>query len=143
MLACVMLFACAKEGSRTAKALETPVRGESASPNIPEERIYFPFDSDYILPEAEVALGANIEWMKKESGAYIILEGHCDDVGPSEFNVLLGDRRARAVKAHMMEKGISAERIIMVVSYGSRRPLNPGHEIADLRQNRRVEFVLR
>jgi peptidoglycan-associated lipoprotein len=81
--------------------------------------------------------------MKENSGTYIILEGHCDEVGQSEYNMELGDRRARAVEAYMIEQGIPEERIIMIVSYGSERPLNLGREIKDLRENRRVEFVVR
>ena len=106
-------------------------------------RVYFPFASDYIVPETDNGIRQNIEWMNKNPETFVILEGHCDEVGPKDFNMELGDRRARAVKAHMIGNGIPAERIIMVVSYGSMRPLNPGHTIEDLRQNRRVEFVLR
>lgn len=147
MIILVALSACAKSGIRTVGEAKSPrqdglsAAGDSSA--IPEQRIYFPFDSDFIMPEATGAIDINVEWLKKQDESYVILEGHCDDVGSNEFNVQLGDRRARAVKAYMMERGIPAERIIMVVSYGSARPLNSGHEIADLRQNRRVEFVIR
>lgn len=110
---------------------------------MPRERIYFPFASDYIMPEAEVSIRQNIEWMLANSNAYIILEGHCDEVGDKEFNMELGDKRARAVKAYMIAQNIPADRIIMVVSFGSTRPLNLGHRVEDLRENRRVEFVIR
>lgn len=107
------------------------------------QRVYFPFASDLILEEPAKDIDTNVAWLKENDNVYVILEGHCDDVGSSEYNVELGDRRARAVKAYMMERGISAERIIMVVSYGSTKPLNQGHRIEDLRENRRVEFVVR
>lgn len=141
-----MASACARSGARIASppqpvAAEGAIQGE-AQP-FPESRVYFPFASDYILQEAGTTIVQNIEWLGKNNGTYVILEGHCDEVGQSEFNMQLGDRRARAVKAYMIEHGISPERIIMVVSYGSQRPLNPGHTIEDLRENRRVEFVIR
>lgn len=136
----IILFAfiftgCAKSGVNTPR--------QHASTSISQERIYFSFASDYILPEAVAGISGNIDWLQANSSAYIILEGHCDEVGDKEFNMELGDRRARVVKAYMIEHGIPAERIIMVVSYGSTRPLNPGHRIEDLRENRRVEFVIR
>ncbi|MBI2092229.1 MAG: OmpA family protein [Deltaproteobacteria bacterium] len=106
-------------------------------------RVFFPFDSDFLTPESSKSIKYNIDWMNENSAAYIILEGHCDEVGQSEYNMELGDKRARAVESYMIEHGIPEERIIMIVSYGSERPLNLGHEIKDLRENRRVEFIVR
>lgn len=143
----LMVGACARSGTNVAKNEPTPVVAKLALPEVstqvPEQRVYFPFASDSILQEASAAIAQNIEWLNKSNGTYIILEGHCDEVGQSEFNMQLGDRRARAVKAFMIEQGVSPERIITVVSYGSQRPLNSGHTIEDLRENRRVEFVIR
>ncbi len=157
--ALLMVSACARTGAHIAKGGSSSVvakscpeqaqacRGvtlpEQSNAQVPEQRVYFPFASDSILQEASSAIAQNIEWLSKNNGTYVILEGHCDEVGQSEFNMQLGDRRARAVKAYMIEQGVSPERIITVVSYGSLRPLNPGHTIEDLRDNRRVEFVIR
>ncbi len=126
-------FISATVGAQGADTLSLP----------PEPRIYFPFASDYILPESAKEIDNNIGWLNKNPSAYFILEGHCDDVGPSDFNIELGDRRARSTKAYMLSRGVPNERIIMIVSYGSARPLNPGHRVEDLRENRRVEFVIR
>jgi len=108
-----------------------------------KERVFFPFDSAMLTEEAQDSIRLNSKWLLTEPDTYIILEGHCDDIGKNEYNVELGDRRARAVKAAMMEEGVLQERIIMVVSYGSGRPLSDGRKIEDLRKNRRVEFVVR
>jgi peptidoglycan-associated lipoprotein len=154
MIALSFLAGCARSSARTAasaaaqKNIDVQARAqEEASrdrePRLAEQRVYFPFASDHILPEAVEKIDRNIGWLKESALSYIILEGHCDEAGQSEYNMQLGDRRARAVKAYMIERGISPERIIMVVSYGSTRPLNPGHRVEDLRDNRRVEFVLR
>lgn len=136
---------CAKTAVHTAhnNASNVAVAAELALPEVAIPRIYFPFASDIVQPEAAQGIERNINWLQLNSSAYIILEGHCDEVGPSEYNMELGDRRARAVKSYLIEQGIPAERVIMVVSYGSTRPLNPGHKIEDLRENRRVEFVIR
>ncbi len=119
------------------------VGAEEKMPQAELSRVYFPFASDLVLPEAAAIIDRNIEWLQANGEAYFILEGHCDEIGASEYNMELGDRRARAVKAYMLEHGIPNERVIMVVSYGSTHPLNLGHRVEDLRENRRVEFVLR
>lgn len=106
-------------------------------------RIYFPFAVDYLLPEMSSEIDENVKWLEENKDAYVILEGHCDEFGAKDFNMELGDRRARAIKAYMIERGIPSERIIMVVSYGSSHPRNLGRTIEDMRENRRVEFVLR
>lgn len=147
-MALLAVGACAKSSVRTVKAEPADVYLERAlasreAAQVAEQRVYFPFASDFILSEVVEKIDKNIEWLKNNPLSYIILEGHCDEVGQSEYNMQLGDRRARAVKAYMIERGILPERIIMVVSYGSQRPLNPGHTIEDLRENRRVEFVIR
>lgn len=116
---------------------------EDGAPTPELSRVYFPFASDIILPDEAAVVDKNVEWLNEHPDTYFILEGHCDEVGPREYNMELGDRRARAVKAHMLQRGIPGERIIMVVSYGSDHPLNLGHRIEDLRENRRVEFVIR
>ncbi len=143
----LMVGACARRVANVAKNEPNSVAAKLTLPEVdtqvPSQRVYFPFASDFILPEAVEKIDKNVEWLKNDQLSYIILEGHCDEVGQSEFNMQLGDRRARAVKAYMIERGILPERIIMVVSYGSQRPLNPGHTIEDLRENRRVEFVIR
>lgn len=134
-VAVAVLAGCAKSGTKA-----MPSHVEKAPP---AGRVYFPFASDIIIPDVARELDQNVLWLKRNSDIYVILEGHCDEVGPKEYNMELGDRRARAVKAYLMEMGVDPERVIMLVSYGSERPLNPGHRVEDLRDNRRVEFVIR
>ncbi|PIR17376.1 MAG: peptidoglycan-associated lipoprotein [Deltaproteobacteria bacterium CG11_big_fil_rev_8_21_14_0_20_49_13] len=139
--AAVALAGCAKSGINVPSSYMGESKREAAAP--PVTRVYFPFASDVILPAVEKELDQNVSWLKRNNGIYIILEGHCDEVGPKEYNMELGDRRARTVKAYLMEMGVDPERVIMLVSYGSERPLNPGHKVEDLRENRRAEFVTR
>ena len=106
-------------------------------------RIHFLSNSDFILDEETKQLDQNVSWLKQNPNAVMILEGHCDEWGEHSYNMELGDRRAREVKAYLIEKGIEADRIIMVVSFGETRPLDPRHINDAWKQNRRVEFVLR
>ena len=110
---------------------------------LPFEPVHFVSNSDQI-PESEfVLLDHNTTLLQNNRDAVVILEGHCDEWGEASYNVELGDRRAREVKAYLMEKGVDPERIIMVVSYGEERPADERHIMDAWRKNRRVEFVLR
>lgn len=107
------------------------------------EPVYFDSNSDAIAESAQTQLELNIDLLEKNREVVVILEGHCDEWGDDSYNMELGDRRAREVKAHLMEHGIDPDRIIMVVSYGEERPADERHIMDAWRKNRRVEFVLR
>lgn len=111
--------------------------------DIPYKRVHFPFDNDEVFLKEMDLVALNAEWLKKNRDAVVILEGHCDENGPSKYNMELGDRRARTVKAHLIENGVPHDRIIMVVSFGETRPLDPKHNSEAWDMNRRVEFILR
>jgi peptidoglycan-associated lipoprotein len=68
------------------------------------------------------------------------IEGHCDERGTVEYNLALGDRRARAAKEQLVSLGVPAGRL-RTISYGKERPSDPGHGEAAWAQNRRAEFV--
>ena len=111
--------------------------------SLPHRSIHFPFNNEYFLREELYVIYDNAEWMKNNPDAVLILEGHCDEVGPAEYNVELGDRRARTVKSYLIESGVPYDRIIMVVSLGENSPFDPAHNRIAWRKNRRVEFILR
>jgi len=106
-------------------------------------RVHFDFGSDQLNAEARDRLGDNIAWLKRNDDSVLVLEGHCDEQGARAYNMQLGDRRARSVKGYLIAQGIEQDRLIMVVSHGELRPLDPGHNRDAYRQNRRVEFILR
>jgi peptidoglycan-associated lipoprotein len=68
-----------------------------------------------------------------------MLEGHCDERGTVEYNLSLGEKRAKAVKDYLVGLGISADRL-SIISYGKERPADPGHNEEAWAKNRRVEF---
>ena len=117
-----------------------------AEPARPPEllgRVHFDFGSDQLGTDARDQLGSNIGWLKSHGDSVLVLEGHCDERGDVAYNMQLGDRRARSVKGYLIAQGVEEERLIMVVSHGELRPLDPGHNRDAYRQNRRVEFIVR
>src|SRR5512141_2732054 len=88
----------------------------------PLKDVFFDFDRSAIRDEQKAALNDNAVWLKANSGAKIILEGHCDERGTAEYNLALGERRAKAVKDYRIAAGIAADRAT-TISYRHARPL--------------------
>lgn len=107
------------------------------------QNVHFSFNSDDVLLSEKKMLDENAEWLKKNEEAVIILAGHCDETGDSHYNIELGDRRARSVKAELIARGVEYDRVIMVVSFGDKMPVDKSHNLLAYRKNRRVEFILR
>jgi peptidoglycan-associated lipoprotein len=103
------------------------------------ERIYFKFDQYTLTPEARDILARNAQFLKANSGIRIIIEGHCDERGADEYNLALGERRARAVKKYLTSLGVPAERM-SVISYGEELPLDPHGTEEAWAKNRRADF---
>ncbi len=106
------------------------------------KRVHFPFASHRVISRDHTILANNARWLRENPETVIILEGHCDERGSDEFNVELGDRRARSVMAEMIKEGIDESRLI-VLSRGEAEPIDDRHMPKAWRQNRRVEFILR
>ena len=103
--------------------------------------VYFDFDRYELKPEARQSLAKNAEYLKKNPGMRILVEGHCDEFGTSEYNLSLGDLRAQATKQYLTTLGISADRI-ETISYGKEKPLCRGTGHDCWAQNRRAHFVI-
>lgn len=103
--------------------------------------IFFAFDSFELTPESRDVLTAKADALKKYSLFSIVIEGHCDERGTSEYNLALGERRAKAASEFLSQMGIAAERMT-IVSYGKERPLDPGKGEAAWNKNRRDEFKI-
>jgi peptidoglycan-associated lipoprotein len=99
--------------------------------------VYFNYDQYTLSPEAQEALRYNAEILKRTPNLPIVAEGHCDERGTSEYNLALGDRRARSSVEFLAGLGVPAERLSSV-SYGSELPVDPGHNEAAWSKNRRV-----
>jgi peptidoglycan-associated lipoprotein len=101
----------------------------------------FSYDQHLLSDEARNIIAANAAILKAAGRVTFQLAGHCDERGSDQYNIALGERRAEAVRAYLLELGIDAKRM-ETVSYGDERPVNPGHTEECWMQNRRVEFVL-
>jgi peptidoglycan-associated lipoprotein len=104
--------------------------------------VFFAFDS-YALSDVSLnLLSENARWLKQHPKLDVVVEGHCDERGTFEYNLELGAKRARAVRDHLIELGVSADRI-ETISYGEERPAVEGTGERVWSQNRRAEFTLR
>ena len=99
---------------------------------------YFDFDQSQLNPETRAALDAQAAVMRNQTGP-LRLEGHCDERGTPEYNLALGERRAKAITNYLILQGIDRSRI-ETVSYGEERPAALGQDEDSYQRNRRVEL---
>ena len=104
--------------------------------------IHFDFDKSFIREDAKPVLSGVADHLKKNKGMRLLIEGHCDERGTSEYNMALGDRRAESARAYLASLGVPAS-AISTVSFGKEKPLDPGHNEAAWAKNRRDHFVVK
>jgi peptidoglycan-associated lipoprotein len=102
---------------------------------------FFGFDESTLSADAQAALSASADWLKKNGQYNLLIEGHCDERGTEQYNLALGDRRANTAKEYLQTLGVDGARI-RTVSYGEERPFDPGHDEAAWAKNRRDHLVL-
>lgn len=107
----------------------------------PVEDVFFDFDKSVLRDDAKATLNRNAAWLKANANARVSVEGHCDERGTNEYNLALGDRRAKAVKDFLVAAGIAANRL-QTISYGEERPFVLGHDESAWRWNRRGHFLI-
>jgi len=107
----------------------------------PLQDVFFDFDKAVIRDDGKKALDADIQWLKANSAVGIKVEGHCDERGTTEYNLALGERRAKGVRDYLVAGGIDAKRI-STISYGKERPFVQGHDESAWKWNRRGHFVV-
>ncbi len=117
--------------------VEIPEEPEAPKPELVLERIFFDFDKSNIRADAAEVLKKNAEMLELYPDVKVVIEGHCCEIGTAEYNLALGERRAKAAHDYLVMLGISPTRL-STVSYGEERPLDP----KDLKKNRRCEFVV-
>ncbi len=105
------------------------------------QSIYFDYDSAVLKSEAIKSLDKGADWLKKNPGVNVQIEGHCDERGTNEYNLALGERRALAARRYLISLGLSSERIF-TISYGEERPAAEGHDESAWKFNRRDEFKI-
>ena len=103
--------------------------------------VHFAYDEAILTPDEMKTVTENAEWMKDRPTVKVQVEGHTDERGTAEYNLALGERRAKAVLEALVRLGIDASRI-KTISYGEEMPVAQGHDDAAWSQNRRAEFVV-
>jgi peptidoglycan-associated lipoprotein len=102
--------------------------------------VYFDFDKSSIRSEFVDMLNAHAAFLVANPSQMVVLEGHADERGTREYNLGLGELRAKQVSTFLQIKGVSAGQID-AVSYGEEKPLAIGKSESEYSQNRRVEIV--
>lgn len=102
--------------------------------------INFDYDSATLSADARKTLASNAEWIRANTNATVQIEGHCDARGSVEYNLALGERRAKAVKSYLQSLGVDSKRMT-IISYGEEKPLALGDTDSDYAKNRRANFV--
>lgn len=146
LLAFLMLSGCSRKIVKPGPVGQAPV-APLGSAQIAEQElqtmqaelkiVYFDFDKYSLSPEAQASLQYNAELLKRAPQVHVTAEGHCDERGTAEYNLALGERRARSVMDFLVSLGISPQRI-QTVSYGSECPVDPAHNEQAWAKNRRV-----
>ncbi|HEY1645622.1 MAG TPA: OmpA family protein [Candidatus Saccharimonadales bacterium] len=101
---------------------------------------YFDFDSNVVRDVDKPAIAANAEKLIAHPSMQVMVEGHTDPRGSREYNIGLGERRAKAVAQILTAKGVSRNQI-RVVSYGAEKLASPGRSEADYQRDRRCVLV--
>ena len=115
--------------------------GTAAAGVSPLKDVFFEYDKAAINADQRAALNDNVNWLKANSRAKIVIEGHCDERGTAEYNLGLGDRRTKALRDYLVALGIAADRI-GTISYGKERPFVIGHDENAWKMNRRGHFAI-
>jgi peptidoglycan-associated lipoprotein len=150
--------AAAKPPVKTEVIKEQPIKKETVDQSSMKERtsqisaresklqaalqtIYFDFDSYNLSASARASLVKDAESLKKDAVDKVRIEGNCDERGSDEYNLALGERRAKAAMQYLVTMGIPADRLTFI-SYGKEKPVDSGHDDAAWAKNRRDDFVV-
>ncbi len=122
-----------------------PVEESTGSDYDEEEQLrlstlYFGYDSSEVASDSRNALEENVRWLRTNKDKPVVLEGHTDERGTAEYNLSLGEKRARGVRQYLIQLGIDGDRL-SILSYGEEKPAAYGQTESDFSRNRRVEFI--
>lgn len=111
----------------------------AASSEIITETVYFDFDSATLTGKTQDILRNLAQTVKSNPGVKIQIEGHCDERGSNEYNLALGERRARSIQEFLISDGLSTTDL-STISFGEERPVENGSGESSWAKNRRGEF---
>jgi len=123
---------------------EPPKAGETApgkaAATAAFETVFFDYDKSDLRKEAREVLNKNAGLINKSTDK-VRIEGHCDERGSAEYNLALGERRAKSVQQYLITLGVAADRL-SIISYGKEKPAVEGNDEAAWAKNRRAEFFI-
>src|SRR5258705_1446808 len=136
-------------GAMTPSPVAPSTAAPSTTPPAPSEfretanlkDVFFDFDKYDIRASDATVLDANAAWLKSNDNL-VLIEGHCDERGTNEYNLALGERRAKATMNYLVGQGVQANRIT-IISYGKERPTCTEHSEACWAKNRRGPLLLK
>ncbi len=102
--------------------------------------IYFMYDSSQVQQDFIPVIAAHAQYLLAHPAQRLVLEGHADERGSPEYNIALGEQRAKSVARMMKVQGV-ADGQLEIVSYGEEKPSVEGHDEAAWQLNRRVELI--
>jgi peptidoglycan-associated lipoprotein len=117
-------------------------REEKAAMEAGLRDVFFGYDEWTISESGREALNHNAAWLKDHPGAVLKVEGHCDERGTADYNMVLGDKRSKSARTYLAELGVSTKQI-GIVSYGKERPFCMEHDESCYQLNRRGHVLLK
>ena len=118
-----------------------PAEGEIREAMLALQRVHFGFDSADLNDDSRNALTEAAQKLADKVAVHLYVEGHADKAGETEYNLTLGEKRAKAVSNYLEKLGVTGDRL-HIVSYGEEKPLTDGGGRAEMAKNRRVDFKL-
>jgi peptidoglycan-associated lipoprotein len=103
--------------------------------------IHFDFDRSDVRQVDRPILQGIADYLQATPDLYLLIEGHCDERGTSEYNLALGERRALSTREFLAGLGVNADRMV-TITLGEEDPINPGHDEAAWAENRRAHFKI-
>lgn len=104
------------------------------------ESVHFDYDKSAITADGRASAQKDADWMKAHPDTNVQIEGHCDRHGSIEYNLALGERRAKTVRTYMINLGVNGKRL-STISYGKEKPLDSAETESADAKNRRANFV--
>ena len=130
---------------RAKEEAEARVAPQAEAAAVKEEMTFkdvlFEYDKFSLKPESRDILKQLAEWLTNNRNNIVLIEGNCDERGTTEYNLALGERRAKEAMKYLVELGVDGKRI-KTISYGKERPLDPGNTEEAWAKNRRDHFVV-
>ena len=120
----------------------TPPRPSEFSENTNLKDVFFEFDRYDVRAGDARILDGNAAWLKSNDNNLVLIEGHCDERGTNEYNLALGERRAKSTMNYLVSQGIQANRIT-IISYGKERPVCSEKNESCWQKNRRAHFLVK